>query len=164
MSLIRLSLLIALFLISFSRPVYSASNEYLTVQVKQGQLRSSASFLGSVTATLAYGDKVTLIEDKGAWKKVTFRKSSGWMHTSALTTKTIVLQAGKSAVKSDATKNELSLAGKGFNSKVEAEFKSKNKDIDYTWVNRMEAQTVKPAQMQSFLKQGKIDVPREVKP
>jgi hypothetical protein len=153
-----------LFLTGFSLPVFSASNEHLTVQVKQGQMRSSASFLGSVTATLAYGDKVTLVEDKGDWKKVTFRKSSGWMHTSALTTKTLVLQVGKSAVKSDATKTELSLAGKGFNSKVEAEFKSKNKDIDYTWVNRMEAQTVKPGQMQSFLKQGKIDVPREARP
>ena len=66
MSRIRISLLAALFLCVFSRPLFSATNEFLSVQVKQGQLRSTPSFLGSVTATLAYGDKVELIEDKGA--------------------------------------------------------------------------------------------------
>ena len=99
MSRIRIFLLAALFLCVFSRPLFSATNEFLTVQVKQGQLRSTPSFLGSITATLAYGDKVELIEDKGSWKMVAIRKIKGWMHMSALTTKTIALQAGKADVK-----------------------------------------------------------------
>lgn len=51
-SRIRISLLAALFLCVFSRPLFSATNEFLSVQVKQGQLRSTPSFLGSVTAIL----------------------------------------------------------------------------------------------------------------
>ncbi len=164
MSRIRISLLAALFLCVFSRPLFSATNEFLSVQVKQGQLRSTPSFLGSVTATLAYGDKVELIEDKGAWKMVAIRKIKGWMHMSALTTKTIALQAGKADVKTGATSSELALAGKGFNAKVEAEFKNKNKNIDYTWVDRMEMLAVKPDQMQAFLKQGQVNPPEGVAP
>ncbi len=164
MSRIRISLLAALFLCVFSRPLFSSTNEFLSVQVKQGQLRSTPSFLGSVTATLAYGDKVQLIEDKGAWKMVAFRKVKGWMHMSALTTNTIALQAGKTDVKTGATSSELALAGKGFNAKVEAEFKSKNKHIDYTWVDRMEAFAIKPGQEQAFLKQGQVHLPEGAVP
>ena len=164
MSRIRISLLAALFLCVFSRPLFSATNEFLSVQVKQGQLRSTPSFLGSVTATLAYGDKVELIEDKGAWKRVAIRKIKGWMHMSALTTQTIALQAGKADVKTGATSSELALAGKGFNAKVEAEFKKKNKNIDYNTVDRMEALAIKPGQMQAFLKQGQVNSPEGAVP
>lgn len=157
---IRIALLAALFFCFFSGPLFSATNELLTVQVKQGQVRSTPSFLGSVTATLAYGDKVELIEDKGAWKRVAIRKIKGWMHMSALTTKTIVLQAGKADVKTGATSKELALAGKGFNPKVEGEFKSKNKHLDYAWVDRMEKTfAFKPGQVQTFLKQGQVQPP-----
>jgi hypothetical protein len=105
-----------------------------------------------------------VIEDKGAWKKVSIRKSSGWIHESALTTKTIVMRSGKANVAADASQGELALAGKGFNSKVEAEFKSKNNSAYYAWVDKMEAQPVKPSQMQNFLKQGQVTVPQETVP
>ncbi len=160
MSRIRISLLTALFLCVFSQPLFSATKEVLSVQVKQAQLRSTPYFLGSVKAVLAYGDKVELIEDRGAWKMVAIRKSTGWMHVSALTTKRIVLQAGKADVKTGATSNELALAGKGFNAKVEAEFKRKNQDIDYAKVDKMEALAIKPTQMETFLKQGQVNLPK----
>jgi uncharacterized protein YgiM (DUF1202 family) len=157
MSRIRISLFAAFFLCVISQPLFSATNEFLSVQVKQAQVRSSPSFLGNVTGTVAYGEKVELIEDKGAWKMVSIRKIKGWMHESALTTKTIALQAGKADVKTGATSSELALAGKGFNPKVEAEFKSKNKHLDYAAIDRMEkTYTLKPGQVQAFLKQGQV--------
>jgi uncharacterized protein YgiM (DUF1202 family) len=152
---IRIALLAALALCIFSGPLLAATSE-LSVQVKQAQVRSEPSFLGKVTATVAYGEKVELIEDKGAWKMVTVRKIKGWIHGSALTTKTIVLQAGKD-VKTGASSSELALAGKGFNPKVEAEFKSKNKHLDYASVDWMEKTfTFKPGQIQTFLKEGQV--------
>jgi hypothetical protein len=157
---IRIAGLAALVLFVFSGPLFSATGEFLSVQVKQGQVRSSPSFLGSVTATVAYGEKVELIEDKGAWKMVSIRKIKGWMHASALTTKAIALQAGKADVKTGATSSELALAGKGFNPKVEAEFKSNNKQLDYAAIDRMEKTfTFKPGQVQAFLKQGQVRPP-----
>jgi len=164
MSRVTTFLLAVLFLCAFSLPLFSATQGFLSVQVKEGQLRATPSFLGSVMAALAYGDQVELIEDKGAWKQVAVRKLKGWMHMSALTTKKIVLQAGAANVQTSATSSELALAGKGFNAKVEAEFRSKNKDIDYTWVDRMEAFAVKPDQVQAFLKQGQVNPPKEAAP
>jgi hypothetical protein len=164
MSRIRIPLLATLFVCVLCWPLFSATNDFLSVQVKQGQLRSMPSFLGSVTAILAYGDKVEFIKDEGAWKMVAVRKIKGWMHMSALTIKTIVLQAGKADVKTGATSSELALAGKGFNAKVEAEFKKKNKNIDYNTIDRMEALAIKPGQRQAFLKQGQVNPPEEAVP
>ena len=158
LSRIRIFLLAALFLCVFSQPLFSTTNVFLSVQVKEAQLRSTPFFWGSVKAVLAYGNTVELIEDRGAWKMVTIRKIKGWMHMSALTTNKIILQAGKVDVKTGATSNELALGGKGFNAKVEADFKRKNQDIDYTKVDKMEALAIKPAQMQAFLRQGQVNL------
>ena len=111
-------------------------------------------------------NRVELIEDKGAWKRVAIRggKIKGWVHMSALSMKKIALRAGTADVQTGATSGELALAGKGFNAKVEAEFKNKNKNIDYTWVDRMEMLAVKPDQMLAFLKQGQVNPPEGVAP
>jgi len=166
MKRLRIFLLAVLFLCAFGLPLYSATQEFLSVQVKEGQMRSTPSFLGSVLASLAYGDRVELIEDKGAWKRVAIGggRVKGWVHMSALSTKKIVLRAGTADVQTGATSSELALAGKGFNAKVEAEFKNKNKNIDYTWVDRMEMLAVKPDQMLAFLKQGQVNPPEGVAP
>ena len=78
------------------------------------------------------------------------------MHTSALTTKNIVLTAGTANVQTSATGGEIALAGKGFSEEVEKQYKSQNKNVDFTWVDRMENFKVTPEEMQAFLKQGQV--------
>jgi hypothetical protein len=82
------------------------------------------------------------------------------MHTSALSSKKIVLAAGQEQAKVSASGDELALAGKGFNSDVEAQFKSAHKDIDFTWINRMEKIRIPATEMQAFLKDGDV-MPKE---
>ena len=48
------------------------------------------------------------------------------MHSSALTTKTIVLKAGAENVRTSATGGEIALAGKGFSEEVEKQYKKLN--------------------------------------
>ena len=133
----------------------------MSVQVKEGQLRSTPSFLGTIIAKLAYGDRVEIIQDQGTWKKVAVRGGvQGWMHASALTTKSIVLKAGAANVQTSATGGEIALAGKGFSEEVEKQYKKLNRNLDYAWVDRMERFQVSPEQMQAFLKQGDV-VPAE---
>lgn len=138
------------------------AQETLSVQVKEGELRATPSFLGQIVTRVAYGDRVTVIEDRGTWKKVSVRSGKqGWMHTSALTTKKIALKAGQTNVQTGATQNELALAGKGFNEQVEASYRKENRNLDYTWINRMETFKVSPDQMRSFLAQGYVIPPSE---
>ena len=67
----------------------------MSVQVKDAQLRVSPSYLGKVTGTLSYGDRVEIEQTKGAWNKVSLveGQQAGWMHESALTKKRIKLKA-----------------------------------------------------------------------
>lgn len=135
----------------------AAPQKTMSVQIKEGQVRSTPSFLGTIVARLSYGDRVEVIQDQGNWKKVAVRGGAqGWIHTSALSTKSIVLKAGAGNVQTSATSGEIALAGKGFSEEVEKQYKKLNRNLDYAWVDRMERFQVSPEQMQAFLKQGSV--------
>jgi len=128
----------------------------MSVQVKEGQLRSTPSFLGSIVGPVSYGERVETMQTQGDWLEVKSPKNlRGWIHKSALTTKQVVLSPGGKA-QSAASSQEVALAGKGFNADVEAQYRKNNAAIDYTWVDRMETMRVSRDQMISFLDQGKL--------
>ena len=129
----------------------------MSVQVKSGQVLDTPSFLGKVIVRVNYGDRIPVIEQQGDWSKVTAPDGqSGWIHNSALTKKKIAMKAGGQNAQTGASGDELALAGKGFNSDVEADFKAKNRNVDFTWVDKMEKIKVPAASMQQFLKDGGI--------
>lgn len=132
----------------------------LNVQVRTGKLREQPSFLGRIVGEVAYGDQIQVVREQGEW--VLGRSNSsleGWIHISALTDDEIVLAAGKGNVETAASGDELALAGKGFNSQVEAEFRAQNREIDFAWVDRMEKFIVTPEEMIGFLKVGDVVPP-----
>ena len=129
----------------------------MSVQVRDGQLRNRASFLGAVVGTVAYGDRVTVNQEQAGWCEVaTAAGLSGWIHESALTPKRVVMASGTADARAGASGEEVALAGKGFSKEVEAEYKKQNKERDYTWVDWMGKQTVPPDQLVQFLKQGDL--------
>ena len=129
----------------------------MSVQVRDGQLRNRASFLGAVTGAVAYGDRVTVNQTQAGWCEVaTAAGKSGWIHESALTPKRVVLSSGANDARTGASGQEVALAGKGFSKEVEASYKSQNRDIDYTWVDWMGQQKIPTEQLVQFLKQGDL--------
>lgn len=139
-------------LMAFSATAFAAN---MSVQSEKAALRATAAPFGATTATLAYGDQVAVIAEQGAWMQVrTATGAVGWMQKSSLSPKKIVLKAGAQDVNKTASGEELALAGKGFNSKVEGEFKANNPTVDFKWIDYMEKITVSEAQMVAFLKQG----------
>lgn len=142
-------------------PLTGAAAEQMSVQVQNAQLRADASFLGKLTATVPYGTRVTILQARGDWRQVQDAAGkSGWLHQSALTKKTIRMQAGGQDVATAASGDELALAGKGFNSEIEADFKNKNKDIDFTWIDRMEKYKVTMEEITRFLNEGQVKPPQ----
>lgn len=137
-----------------------AAEKMMSLQVRDGYLRAEPSFLGKIVTSVKYADRFAVVEEKGQWSKVTVPGSgiSGWIHVSALTKKKIVMKPGEKDVELAASSGELALAGKGFNSDVEAQFKTQNKDIDFTWVDKMEKMVVSREEMKEFLKEGSIVV------
>ncbi len=131
----------------------------MSVQVKEGQLRTAPSFLGSIAGPVAYGERVEIMQKQGDWVDVTSSKNlRGWIHQSALTSKQVVLNPG-GQTKSAASDKEVALAGKGFNADVEAQYRKNNGSVDFTWVDRMETIRVSRDQMISFLDEGKVKPP-----
>jgi len=135
----------------------AAAPKMLSVQVREGQARAAPTFLSAVVATLAYGERVEAREERDGWTRVILPKGGeGWMHTSALTPKRIVLQSGGADAKRAASGDEIALAGKGFNAQVEAEYKARHRDVDFTWVDRMEKYEVPPQRLASFVREGDL--------
>lgn len=129
----------------------------MSVQIRSAQLRADASFLGKLVANVDYGAQVEVQQAKGDWRFVqTPDGATGWLHQSALTAKKIVMKAGAQDAQTAASGEELALAGKGFNADVEADFKKKNQDIDFTWIDRMEKIRVSQDEMIAFLKEGEV--------
>jgi len=128
----------------------------MSVQVKQGVVRSTPSFVGQVVGSLNYGERVTVLEQQPGWIRVSASGLTGWMHQSALTSKRIVLTASGTAAPTGASTDELALAGKGFNSDVEAQFKAQNREVDFEAVDRMEKRKATPEEISAFLAEGGV--------
>jgi uncharacterized protein YgiM (DUF1202 family) len=157
--LLRKFLLVVLCFIALgTQAAWSANTGSMSVQVKQSPVRTAPSFMARIIATLQYGDRVYVVSRQGSWTQVFMATAGtkGWVHTSALTTKKIVLKAGAADVNKTATSDELALAGKGFNKKVEGEFKAKNRNLDYAPIDQMEKIKVAPGDIQKFLKEGAV--------
>ena len=140
-------------------PASDAKQKQMSVQVKNGSVRTTPSFLGKIISTLSYGDRVDIVEEKKAWSRIRIpdTATSGWIHTTALTPKKIILSAGSVDVDQAATSDELALAGKGFNKQVEGEFREKNRQIDFTWIDKMEQFVVSQAQIRRFIEYGGLN-------
>lgn len=135
---------------------FAAAPTTMSVQVKNGQLRATPSFLGKIVAPVVYGAQVQVLETQGEWNKVSGAGATGWIHNSALSRKKIVMNAGQQTAQTGASSDELALAGKGFNSDIESQFKNGNKSVDYTWVDKMEKIKVSPEEVVAFLKEGGV--------
>lgn len=129
----------------------------MSVQVRETQVRSTPDFLGKIAGTLAYGDAVETSQTQGGWVKVSTKNGvSGWVSASALSSKKIALSSSGKSDQLGASADEVATAGKGFSKEVEDKYKAKNRNIDFTWVDRMEKIKISPAEASEFLIQGQV--------
>ncbi len=108
----------------------------VSVQVHRAALRQSPGFLSEVAATLSYGDRIGIAEKQEDWRRVEAKEPSvsGWMHASALTLRTFDLTAGETDVEKTASKQEMTLGGRGhgrgFSEQIETEFRTENEELE----------------------------------
>ncbi len=160
MSRVQLAMVACLMLASAS--MLAADAQQMSVQVQEVKVRATPSFLGKIVGTLAYGDRVTVLDQPAgspqSWRKISMQDKGiqGWVSLSAITDKPIKLQAGSQAAQTGASSGEVALAGKGFNEDVEKQYKAEG-HLDYTWVNRMETYKPTDQQVADFLKDGGLN-------
>ncbi|UCE17104.1 MAG: SH3 domain-containing protein [Gemmatimonadota bacterium] len=128
----------------------------LTIKVKETRVRSSPKFYAKSIYRANRGDTLEKMGEQKGWYEVKIPSGDvGWVHSSAVETKKLKLDSGE-WVETEATPEEVALAGKGFNMEVEAEYKRNHPDLDFTWVDRMESIEISEEEMVAFLKKGKL--------
>jgi uncharacterized protein YgiM (DUF1202 family) len=155
---------IAVLLVLAAGAAFAADATQLSVTVKETQILDKPSALGKVLGLLAYGEKVTVLDQPAGASKAWLRvkssdgKLQGWVRSSALTKKEISMSAGTQTASQSASSADVAAAGKGFNKEVEAQY-SKDQKLDYTWVDKMEAFKVPPEQVAAFMTSGGLREP-----
>ena len=152
----RTLILICTFCIAIG--AHAAKQKMMTIAIREAQLRSTPSRLSKVVKIVKYADRMAVVQTKGDWMQLSTSDGTtkGWIHSSALTKKKLVFKGGGDEVDSSVTSDEMAQAGKGFNSDVEAEFKARNKDIDFSWIDKMGKIKISDKILRTFLKTGGI--------
>lgn len=131
--------------------------ETLVIKVQTTQLRGKPQFFAPAVAPLKAGDRLTKLAEASGWIQVrTAAGTAGWVHGSAVAPPGTQVFAVAGDMKTQATANEVSLAGKGFNRQVEDSYRAKNKAVSYVWVDRMVQMRISSSQAEEFLKSGRL--------
>ena len=128
----------------------------ITIKVKETRVRTSPKFYAKSIHSAKRGDYLERIGEKKGWYEVKIPSGEvGWVHSSAVETKKLKLDSGE-WVETEASPDEVALAGKGFNKEVETEYRKNHPDLDFTWVDRMEKIDITEEEIVAFLKEGKL--------
>lgn len=152
---------LAIAIIAFA--AVASAGQTLMVTIKQVSIRADKQFYAKAVAEAKYQDKLEVVKQQGDWYQVTFKGVQGWVHNSS------VGEAGKGSAVASSTvasskvsDEDVALAGKGFNSQVEGDYKKKNPNLNFAAVDSLEKISVTDKDAADFMKAGHLS-PREVK-
>jgi hypothetical protein len=127
----------------------------VTVLVQETQVRRQPKFYAAPAGKASLGDKFESQGVKDGWHKVE-GKLSGYIHESALTAKKVRLGAASSVGAGEASAEEITLAGKGFNAQVEKSYSQKHAGANFAGVNAMERRSAREPELMDFARTGAL--------
>jgi len=129
-------------------------NGTMFAAVRNLDLKASTGFFARTTATLNYGDRVTVLQVSGRFAEVqsaanpSFR---GWTPSANLTARQVVAQTSGAA-----TGREVAMAARGFNQEVERTYRDQNQNLNYADVDRVEAIRINENDLRRFIEEGRL--------
>jgi hypothetical protein len=128
----------------------------VTVRVLTAKVMKSPKFIGPVAGDVSRGAQLKFEQAKGDWYRVS-GTVSGWVHKTNLTERQVTLSSKPgSEGAGTASRDEVELAGRGFTPQVEGEYRSKNPNLDFSHVDRIEKTSIDPAELEAFVTEGKL--------
>jgi SH3-like domain-containing protein len=128
-------------------PVFSQNKGIIRyISVKSATVKDSTGFFAKELGTLSLGNEVTLISESGKWSQIRLGDLTGWVTSTSLSARRIVASGAS------ATATEISLAGKGFSTEMEMEYRKTG--LDYSMVDFMETITVPGEELLGFITEG----------
>ena len=147
--------LLVLFLVSV---IFAKSGDKMYINVEKTVLKEGTNFFSSETGKLPYGSQVIVLVENGKWVQVVSTENKnlvGWVSSSSLTKKKIILKNGLNSVSASA--DELALAGKGFSAEVENLYK-KNEATEeiYDLLDSIENRKLDTKELLVFIEEGEL--------
>jgi hypothetical protein len=133
--------------------------ETAQVITRENAIRTTPRFFAPVKTKVSYNDTVTIVAREGDWLKVRFKGSEGYLHKSALKGKSLGLGSLAGSSSGGASRDEVALAGKGFNPQVEESYRKGHPELDFAGVDRIEAVTVSDRELEKFITTGGLNTP-----
>ncbi len=140
----------------FAGDLYAETAKVIT---KENAIRGDCKFFSPVKARVSYGDSLETISKEGDWYRVKYKNIKGCIHKSAVEEKSFKLINLSGFQSQSASKDEVSLAGKGFNPKVESAYKKKHPKLDFNAVDRIVEYKISEEGVQKFIRDGGLNLP-----
>jgi hypothetical protein len=132
-----------------------------TVKVitQEAVIRKDKRFFAPAVARVPFGAALEESGREGDWFRVSYQGKEGWIHRSAVQEPKFQLSSLAGGQAGEASRDEVALAGKGFNPEVEKAFRDKNPRMRYDLVNQVQAYRVEDQKLQAFLQAGHLREP-----
>ena len=130
---------------------------------QQNAVRSACQFFSAIVAPVKYGDLLTIEEYTGDWLRVSFNGARGCIHQTAVEEQTFSISrlAQQNVSSREATTDEVSLAGKGFNPQVESAYRESGRtdEDDYGALDTLVGLETDPDDHAEFIRSGGLRLP-----
>ena len=138
-------------------PVCAASSKQKTyyVAIDPAPLKAKPSASAKKTGTVEYASAVIIVKTEKSWAYIQLKDDTtveGWLPESYLTDKKIKVKAEAASANAD----EIALAGKGFNSTIEAVY-AEQYEVNFALVDYIETLGADPLDAVAFAKEGDLN-------
>ncbi len=132
-----------------------------TVKVitQEAMIRKDKRFFAPALVRAPFGAALQELGREGDWFRVNYQGKEGWIHKSAIQEQKFQLSSLAGGQAEEASRDEIALAGKGFNPEVEKAFRDKNPKMRYDLVNQVQAYRVEEQKLQAFIRAGNLREP-----
>ena len=136
-----------------------AMAETVRVITQEAIIRKDKRFFAPIIIRVPYGETIEELGRQGDWLRVSYGGKQGWIHVSAVQEQKFQLSSLSTEKASEASQEEVALAGKGFTPEVEKAFRDKNPKMRYDLVDRIQSIRIEDAQLQAFIRTGNLKEP-----
>lgn len=147
---------ILLFVLCLGAPIFAASKtKTMYVTLESAPLKAKPASASKKVGTVEYASAVSVIKTEKSWVYVQLADDAsveGWLPASALTSKKIKDKNNSASADAD----EIALAGKGFNSTIEAVY-AEQFEVNFEIVDYIESLGANTEDAVIFAQQGKLN-------
>ncbi len=129
------------------------------VVTEEATIRKDRKFFAPVVIRVPYGEVLQDKAKKGDWLMVNYKGRQGWIHKSAVQEQKLDWSSVSGGRATEATRDEVALAGKGFTPEVEKSYRGKNPKMRYDLVTQVESYRLSEGQVENFIRAGNLREP-----